>query len=179
MSVFYMVEMHYPLADDRAAFNAFYAKHISMLLSIEGFLSAQRYECAHTAKAPFLAVYRLSDDKVLERESYTSRAGRSSVDPAFRAKMTNWHRNLVEGEVADMDLPEGGWLALIDRLTPESRPLPAGFTPLKVIGLDATIVGRGVALGAGGAVPALDPETPGWVVRIFRPVHPPRLPESA
>ena len=38
-----MVEMHYPLDDDREKFNAFYDKHITMLLSIDGFLSAQRY----------------------------------------------------------------------------------------------------------------------------------------
>jgi len=174
MSVFYMVEMHYPLEDDRQAFNDFYWKHISMLLDIDGFETAQRYECEHEAKAPFLAAYRLRDDQVLERETYTSRAGRNSVDPAFRAKMTNWDRNLVEGDLADMDVAEGGWLALIDRLSPESAPLPEGFTPLRVIGLDATIVERGVAIGAAGAPPAFDRETPGWSTRVFRPVHPTR-----
>ena len=35
-----MVERHYPLDDDRAAFNTFYDKHVSMLLTIDGFLSA-------------------------------------------------------------------------------------------------------------------------------------------
>lgn len=179
MSVFYMVEMHYPLEDDRDAFNTFYAKHISMLLTIDGFLSAQRYECEHDADAPFLAVYRLRDDQVLERESYTSRAGRNSVKPDFRAKMTNWDRNLVEGEIDNMDVPDGGWLVLIDRLKPNSPPLPADFTPLRVIGLDATIAERGVAIGANGSPPALDRQVPGWRVRFFRPIHPPRHPETA
>ena len=36
MSTFYMVEMHYPINDDRTKFNEFYNKHISMLLTIDG-----------------------------------------------------------------------------------------------------------------------------------------------
>ena len=175
MSVFYMVEMHYPLEADRAAFDAFYRKHISMLLSIPGFLSAQRFACTHQARAPFLAVYRLADTGVLSRDSYTSRAGRNSVDPAFRAKMTNWDRNLVTGDLADMDVPEGGWLVLIDRLSAASPPLPEGFAALAVAGLDATIAERGVAIGRSGAPPAVAPAE-GWTVRTFRPVHAVRHP---
>ncbi len=60
-----MVEMHYPATEDRVLFDEFYAKHISMLLTIDGFLSAQRYECIHEARAPFLAVYRLRDPAVM------------------------------------------------------------------------------------------------------------------
>ncbi len=90
-----MVEMHYPLDEDRARFNEFYAKHIDMLLTIDGFQSAQRYECTHEARAPFQAVYRVRNPEVMTSENYTSRAGRDSVDPVFKAKMTNWHRNLA------------------------------------------------------------------------------------
>ena len=46
-----MVEMHYPLMEDRTLFNEFYHKHISMLLTINGFLSAQRLECTHEARS--------------------------------------------------------------------------------------------------------------------------------
>lgn len=183
MSTFYMVEMHYPLDEDRERFNAFYHKHITMLLTIDGFQSAQRYECTHAAQSPFLAVYRLRDAAVMTSPGYTSKAGRDSVDPAFKAKMTNWHRNLVTGDIADMDVAEGGWLTLIDRQTRDSPPLPAGFTPLTVIGLDATIAERGVRIvrsggqsgGQSGAPPAVEAR-PGWTVRSFRPIHPPRRP---
>jgi hypothetical protein len=175
MSTFYMVEMHYPATEDRARFDEFYARHISMLLRIDGFLSAQRYECTHEAPAPFLAVYKLRDAGVMSSENYTSRAGRNSVDPRFRAKMTNWDRNLVEGEIADLDVAEDGWLVLVDRLTPESPLLPAGFASLKVVGLDATIAERGVRIVRGGA-PQAPEAKPGWSVRTFRPLHPPRHP---
>jgi len=179
LNTFYMVEMHYPDSEDRAKFDAFYAKHISMLLGIDGFLSAQRYRCTHRAEAPYLAVYRLRDPAVMESENYTSRAGRNSVDPAFRAKMTNWDRNLLRGELADMDVAEGGWLQVIDRLTPESRPLPEGFTPLEVVGLDATIAERGVRLGQRGTPPDLSSPPAGWRVRSFRPIHAPRHPAAS
>ncbi|MCB1742000.1 MAG: hypothetical protein KDK91_16620 [Gammaproteobacteria bacterium] len=175
MSTFYMVEMHYPLDEDRARFNAFYDKHISMLLTIDGFLSAQRYECTHEATAPFLAVYGLRAPEVMTSEGYTSKAGRNSVDPVFRAKMTNWDRNLVQGEIDDMDVPEGGWLILIDRQTEASPPLPADYASLKVVGLDSTIVERGVRIGHSGTPPQVD-RNDGWIVRTFRPVHPTRHP---
>ena len=122
-----MVEMHYPLDDDREAFNRFYHKHITMLLSIDGFLSAQRYECTHEARSPFLAVYRLKDPDVMTSEGYTSRAGRDSVDPVFKAKMTNWDRNLVQGDIENMDVADNGWMVLIDRLSADSALLPEGF----------------------------------------------------
>jgi hypothetical protein len=176
MSVFYMVEMHYPLDEDRAEFNDFYAKHISMLLTIEGFETAQRYECQHDAKAPFMAIYRLADDKVLTRDTYTSRAGRNSVDPTFRAKMTNWDRNLVEGSLPDMNVLPDGWLILIDRQTEDAPALPGEFSSLRVIGLDATLAERGALIGNGETIPPNIEAKAGWTVRLFLPVHQTRYP---
>jgi len=176
MTTFYMVEMHYPASEDRARFDEFYAKHITMLLTIDGFLSAQRYETSYTARAPFLAVYRLRDPGVMHSENYTSKAGRSSVDPVFRAKMTNWDRNLVQGDIANMEVPEGGCMVLIDRLTPDSPPLPEGFTPLEVIGLDSTICQRGVRIFPKGGSTFPEAAVENWTLRTFRPIHPTRYP---
>ena len=171
-----MVEMHYPATEDRALFDEFYANHISMLLTIDGFLSAQRYECIHEARAPFLAVYRLRDPAVMESENYTSKAGRNSVDPTFRAKMTNWDRNLVQGDIPDMDLADSGWMVVVDRLTADSPPLPEGFTPLAVVGLDATVAERCIRIGQDGTPIQPDAATEGWTIRTFRPIHAPRHP---
>ena len=175
MGTFYMVEMHYPLHDDREKFNDFYHKHITMLLSIDGFLTAQRYECTHEAVSPFLAVYKQRDAGVLTSDNYTSRAGRDSVDPVFKAKMTNWHRNLVEGDIEDMNLGENGWLVLIDRNADDAPALPKAFTPLQIIGLDETIKQRGVLIGQSDE-PTKPADHDGWTVRTLRPIHPPRYP---
>ena len=167
-----MVEMHYPATEDRARFDEFYARHISMLLTIDGFQSAQRYECTHETRSPFLAVYRLRDPGVMESENYTSKAGRNSVNPTFRAKMTNWDRNLVQGDIETLDVGDTGLMVLIDRHGDDSPPLPNKFTPLKIIGLDSTIAERGVLIGGGAAPEAQE----GWTVRSFCAIHAPRHP---
>lgn len=177
MTTFYMVEMHYPASEDRARFDEFYDRHITMLLTIDGFLSAQRYETGYEARAPFLAVYRLRDPGVMTSENYTSKAGRNSVDPVFRARMTNWDRNLVQGDIANMDVAEGGCMVLIDRLAPDSPPLPEGFTSLEIVGLDATICQRGVRIFPDGVAACPDEPVENWTVRTFRPIHPPRYPK--
>lgn len=170
-----MVEMHYPPTEDRGRFDKFYNKHISMLLTIEGFQSAQRYVTTHEARAPFLAVYRLRDPGVMTSKNYTSKAGPTSVDPKFKSKMTNWDRNLVTGDIETMDVPDNGWMVLIDRLTADCAPLPEGFTSLEIIGLDTTIAERGVLVGDGGksAAPAAQN---GWIIRSFRAIQAPRHP---
>jgi len=176
MSTFYMVEMHYPASEDRALFDKFYNKHITMLLTIDGFLSAQRYETTHEARAPFLAVYKLRDTGVMESTNYTSKAGRTSVNPTFRDKMSNWDRNLVQGDIDNMDVPDGGCMVLIDRTTPDSPPLPDDFTALEIVGLDATIVQRGVRIAQNGDSTLPDAPVDGWTMRTLRPLHPPRHP---
>ena len=178
MFIYYMVEMHYPLDADREAFNDFYHKHITMLLDIDGFESAQRFECTHEASAPFLAMYRLRDRDVLSRPSYTERAGRTSVDPAFRARMTNWDRNLVRTAAGPIELASDDWLVLLDRKQPASPTLPAAFTAMEIIGLDASIAERGIALGTGTPPDPANYTQQGSNVRVFTPVHPVRFPAA-
>mgnify|MGYP000465863746 CR=1 FL=1 len=171
----YMVEMNYPCdtPGDRAAYDLFYERHIDMLLGIPGFLSAQRFECVHAARAPFLAVYGVRNPDVMTSDAYTSTAGRLSVPEGFRVRMTDWDRNLVQtGDEAiaaagGLAVPLGGTLVLVDRITGGAAPLPDGFAPLRVVGLDSTIAERGWRAGAGGRV--ADQE--GWAVREFRPIH--------
>ena len=180
--VFYMVEMAYPDRDGpgRAAYDGFYERHISMLLTIPGFLSAQRFECLEEARAPFLAVYRLADAEVLERPSYRTRAGRLSVPEEFRERMQNWDRNLLQGEAGTLEVASGGGgpdgdgpvLTVLDRLDPSAPALPEAFAALEVIGLDRTIAERGVRVGPPWELAA----PPSCTVRNFRPLHPLRKP---
>lgn len=177
---FYMVEMDYPCETevDRVAYDAFYDRHISMLLSIPGFLAAQRFQCVHAADAPFLALYRLTSPGVLESEAYTSTAGRLSVPEAFRNRMSNWDRNLVQAVIDDVADPDADFgigpsetLVLIDRLDADAPPLPPEFTPLEIVGLDRTIAERGVRVD-NGRVGLAVAEEPGWRIRRFAPIHP-------
>jgi hypothetical protein len=67
-------------------------------------------------------------------------------------------------------------MVVIDRLNDDSPPLPEGFTAFSVVGLDATIVERGVMIGTAGDPPSYDSSSAQWIVRTFVPVHPPRFP---
>ena len=176
-ATYYMVEMDYPheTAAQRETFDAYYWRHIDMLLTIPGFMTAQRFHCADTDRAPFLALYRLSGPEVLTSEAYMSKAGRMSVHPDFREYISDWDRNLVQGSAdggeegggAAVDGPDlatamDDTLVLIDRLTPDAAPLAHGIAALDVIGLDRT-----------AAVPA---PREGWAVRVWQPIHAVRIP---
>jgi hypothetical protein len=179
-ATYYMVEMDYPheTEAERTAFDAFYQRHIDMLLAIPGFLSAQRFHCRENVRAPFLALYRLAGPEVMTSEAYTSKAGRMSVDPDFRVNMTNWDRNLVQGPTGaglpDLAVEMGDSIMLIDRLNEAAPPLPPGFTPLEIVGLDQSIKQRGVA--PGDTVGLVQSEN--WEIREWRPIHPIRLSNS-
>ena len=170
MTAFYMVELAFPFADERAGFDEFYSSHISMLLSIEGLNTAQRFEATHKAAAPFMAVYSLANEKVLQSPGYTSRAGPNSVSEHYRPKMLNWKRNLVTGPELEFDVPMHGWLVIVDRITQDSPPLPESFLSFKSIGLDMTFAERGILIGATGQPPVIEAQG-GWVVRSMRPLH--------
>jgi hypothetical protein len=190
-ATYYMVEMDYPheTEAERAAFDGFYEKHISMLLTIPGFLTAQRFHCPGAGRAPFLALYRLAGPEVMTSEAYTSKAGRMSVDPAFRVNMVDWDRNLARGDAdaiaaaggtADGGIevaPEGA-LVLVDRTGGDAAPLADGFAPLAVIGLDRTVAERGVRIEKAASGDAAEPgAAAGQIVRRFLPIHPIRKPE--
>ncbi len=170
-----MVEMDYldPDGSGRAEYDSFYDRHIGMLLSIPGFLVAQRFEACEQAAAPFLAIYQLAAPHVLESEEYLSRAGRMSVPETYRQRMQNWDRNLVLGDIDSLTISladnreRGTVLNLIDRSRKNLSPLPPGFTSLRPIGLDRTFSERGAMVGK----PCCATPQPGWTQRTFRPLH--------
>lgn len=174
MNTYYMVEMDFPYPDERAGFDEFYDNHITMLLTVDGFISAQRFECTHAAAAPFLAIYRLAGPDVMTGPSYRSKGGPNSVSPIYKPKMRNWDRNLLQGADVNLDVPMDGWIVVIDRKTDASPPLPNGYHRLQPIGLDMTLCERGILIGTSGS-PTPPAETDdAWTVRTMRPLHPPR-----
>lgn len=183
-ATYYMVEMDYPheTAAQREKFDSYYRRHIDMLLTIPGFLTAQRFFCAETKLAPFLALYRLSTPDVLTSEAYTSKAGRMSVHPDFRAFISDWDRNLVQGtaggEGSDLSTSMEERMVLVDRLSSEAPPLPDGVAPLDVIGLDRTIAQRGAAVFAADEIGTAKPPRAreGWEIRVWEPIHAVRTP---
>ncbi len=176
-----MVEMDFPFPEERANFDAFYDDRITMLLSIDGFLSAQRFEATSTVPAPFLAIYAIENREVMTGPAYASKAGPAAVPDAYRSKFRNWNRDLFTAPACDLAVPVYGWITVIDRISTTSMNLPDGYIILSPIGLDRSIVERGVRVHRGGeptapTVPA--GAEPGWQVRTMKPLHAVRTPDN-
>ena len=169
-----MVEMDFPFPDERVGFDTFYADHISLLLSIEGFLSAQRFEADRSVPAPFLAIYEIANPEVLTSPAYASKAGPAAVPNVYRSKFRNWDRNVFTTPSCELTVPMGGWMTVVDRLSTTSMNLPVGYTALNPTGLDRSVVERGIRIHRTGesTAPAIPASTqPKWHVRTMKPLH--------
>ena len=173
-----MVEMDFPFPEERAGFDTFYAERISMLLYIDGFLSAQRFEANSAVLAPFLAIYEIASPEVLTSAAYASKAGPAAVPDAYKSKFRNWNRDLFTAASCDLAVPLEGWMTVIDRLNTKSMNLPDEYIALTPIGLDRSIVERGIRIDGGGdpVVSDVPSDTgPGWRVRTMKPLHAVRM----
>lgn len=149
------------------AWHAWYSAHLDKLLSIPGFRSAQRFMATTPHAAPYVAIYAIDHAGVLASDAYKAKAGPASAGE-WRARMTNWRRNLFEGLDDAPRIAEGGWLAVIDRASDAAPPLPAGCHRLRPLGLDRSVVERGLLAGTrGDAPPRASPN-----VRVCRPLTP-------
>ena len=167
----YMVEMDLGPRELLAEFHAWYGGHIRMLLTIPGFISAQRFGGVDADGRAF-------PRRVLARERRCpSRAGPIATRPdrhpranGARASGTGT-RNLLDGLDAAPEVARTGWLVLTDRLTEAAAPLPPSCVRLRPIGLDRTIVERGFDHGD-GEPPAAPSSSADRVTRVLRPLTP-------
>ena len=164
-----MVEMDFPFAEERRRFDQFYANHISMLLNIDGFISAQRFEAIHSTASPLLAIYQLRSADTMSGEAYQSKAGPKSITKEFKAKMRHWHRNLFDGEVASIVVNPGDYLIVRD-MTDETKIGDADSNTLRCIGLDRTVSSRQIRITDLETASNNGERAPNE--RIFRPLHP-------
>lgn len=168
----YMVEMDFPHADRVEAWQAWYAGHVRMLLTLPGFRAAQRFRAVTPTLSPWLAVYAVDGAHAFETPEYRAKAGPGGTGE-WRTQMTNWRRNLVEGLSTLPEVKPDQQLVVVDRLGDRAPALPAGLERLKPVGLDRSIVERGVrVLPAGAAVPERAGEEGGRRVVVFRPITP-------
>jgi len=164
----YMVEMDLKDKSLLPQFHEWYRGHVRFLLSIPGIISAQRFESIATTASPFLAIYGLANPHVLSSEAYTAKAGPDSTKE-WKARLTNWHRNLLDGADAPV-VPRDGWLTLVDRLTDQAPRLPGSCTAHKPAGLDRSMIERGILVGSVAVPPPVPQENPDMMVRVFRPI---------
>lgn len=177
MPMLYMVEMDLPDAALLEEWHAWYREHLVKLLSVPGFHSAQRFQSLTPAAAPYIALYTIASQNVITSPAYRAKAGPESTGK-WRSLMTNWKRNLLEGLDRAPAVPLHGWLAVLDRLSTGAPPLPAEFVSLRPVGLDCSIVERGLLVGGPhrDAPPAGDEAD--WQLRSCRPLTPLMTPDT-
>jgi hypothetical protein len=167
--VLYIVELDMPHDDLLSEWHEWYSGHIRKLLTIPGFVSAQRFDALSDARSRYVTIYSIAGSEVITGEIYQTRAGPRSAAP-WDARMTNWRRNLFEGIDHLAEVPLDSWVALLDRERNEAPKLNDAYVPLTPAGLDRSVVERGLHLGAPSEPPPPASAAAGASLRILRPI---------
>ncbi len=165
----YMVELDLPHPSLLEEWHRWYAGHLQMLLSVPGILSAQRFQSITPSASPFVAIYTIAGADVMTSPAYRAKAGPKSPGH-WSALMTNWYRNVLDGLERAPEVPLNGWLAIMDRRTASAPPLPEGFSALRPVALDCSIVERGLWFGREGSAPPEVRDEKESHLRICKPI---------
>lgn len=167
----YFVELDMAERALESEWHAWYADHLQRILRVPGFLGAQRFRAQHPTESPFVAIYSITNAGVLASDPYRTRFGPDSAG-IWKGRMTNWRRNLLEGVGEFPEVSPQGWLAVFDRRSSAAPPLGTSYTPLQPVGLDQSILERGLLIGAAGEPPPSPRAQDTWSLRIFQPLTP-------
>jgi len=156
---FYVVRCNFPRADLLDDWERWYVGHIELLLTVPGFLGAQRFFTPHSPDArPYLALYELSSPEVMRSDEYQRARGFG----VWEGHVTSWTRDLVEAADRDLDFAtpmDGRLWAAFYRGT-----LPPGAA--QIVGLDRSFDG---ALWRSLRKDEAPPAAEGGAAAVFEP----------
>jgi hypothetical protein len=164
----YMVEMALLDLAHRAEWETWYTAHQHRLLSIPGIHASQRFECIHTAAAPFVALHEVDGPQVFTSDAYRESAGPTNTGE-WQTKMGNWHRNIFRGLDHTPDVPMDARLVVVERNCEGALPRDADLRWLEAVGLDQSVRRRGLAVMPPASADLLA-GTPG--IRVLKPLGP-------
>lgn len=164
----YMVEMNFPYPERQSEYDAWYDAHLPKLVAVPGFLTAQRFLSITPVPSPNLAIYTLASADVLTSAPYKEKFGPQAAG-SFRELFTNWFRNMFSGVTEMPEISQDGFVALMDRKTPNAPPLAQGYISLKPAGLDRSVAERGLMIGEAGRQPPVPREAEDTSIRVYRP----------
>jgi hypothetical protein len=166
----YVVEMDFNETSLQAEWDAWYLEHLHVLLSVPGFHTAQRLVCLTPCRAPWLAIYTVDSPAVFESAPYRARGGRDSTGQ-WRPLMRNWDRNVFDGLARAPAVDSEQVLLLADAEPASVRGLDIDFCWLEAVGLDRTVMRRGLAVVGAALWQRLAP-APTQALRAYRPLMP-------
>ena len=163
-----MVEMDMRLDDREAEWHEWYLAHIKVLLTVPGFRASQRFRSILPCPAPYLALHQVDSGAIFDSPEYRSRGGPGSTGD-WRARHSNWRRNLLEGLAETPDVPSSAHLLRLENAREVALPANIRVTWTKAVGLDRDAQEFALAIVADPA-PFLDLAGRDERVRLYRPI---------
>lgn len=145
--------------------DAWYAEHLRIMMTVPGISSAQRFKTESRDYSPSLAMYTIASAAVFQDPYYQSVRGMGDWRPLIQKE--HHHRNLFEGLDAAPDVAEDSVLIVADRDRPGPGPQGVTLTWLKTVGIDLSTPYRGIAVVRRAAVASL---TAAGSIGVYRPV---------
>ena len=167
-AVIYMVEMDMRLDDREAEWHEWYLAHIKVLLTVPGFRASQRFRSILPCPAPYLALHQVDSAAIFDSAEYRSRGGPGSTGD-WRARHSNWRRNLLEGLAETPDVPQTAHLLRLENARDVAVPTGIALTWTKAVGLDRDAQEFGLAI-IDDPAPLLDLARRDTRVRLYQPI---------
>lgn len=149
--------------DREKDWDAWYAEHLHIIVTVPGISSAQRFKTARPGHPPSLAMYTVASAEVFGDPYYQSVRGMGDWLPLIDKRY--YRRNLFEGLETAPDVPDDCVLIVADRERPETS-VGLTLTWLRTVGLDRSTPYRGIAVVKRADAEALA----GSDVGTYRPV---------
>ena len=95
--MFYTVECSYSDPESEAEWNTFYSEQkLPALISVTGFTTSQRFHAVKPGCPAYLAIHTINNVETINSEDYRLKGGGNFS--RWQACITDWYRNLYEGE---------------------------------------------------------------------------------
>ena len=120
-------------------------KPASLLMSVPGFLSAQRFKGV-TEPLGYYGIYQLANADVLTSDAYRNVGGGVRVKKWSSDNIAYWRRDIAEGAQAVPEAPPGSMLLVKNSATADFPDAGAPFVRWKTVGLDHAFAYRGLAV---------------------------------
>jgi hypothetical protein len=136
----YMVEQLFARADWEQEWNDWYSGNLSVLLSVPGFRSAQRFR--NVGESPrYLAIYTVASPEVFQTQTYINAGGNGANSVRFRPAYQMWKRNLFDSTDRALGVDMNQFL-LVEDITEASVAPRAGAQRLPCSGMHKTTAFR-------------------------------------
>lgn len=158
----YFVECGFNDAHHESSWNDFYNRDkLPALISVEGFISSQRFHLLRGNQPPYLAIHDITAAEVLQSAEYREKGGGNFA--RWQAYITDWHRNVYVGAAAPL-VAANECLLLCNEA---AAAAPYALQPIQAVALDKTPAERWI-----GKLPAAQaaaiPEDSG--ISIYQPL---------